>query len=560
LRWINPGEEQKLDWKENLLGKNDEKADLHNFRVLVDSVIKQVETALPETKEVYYDFERRGFYNLRTGSPVRGEVFEEASDTRAARAAKIGTGTIRQAIILKSILQGEHDRGRGIRILQALLDGDHLLHGAERAFYQEVGGGHDSRSGAAEEPLGSYDPETRTIALLKSANASTPYHETAHWTLDIYGKIAADPAASPELRADMDAILKWMGVRDRAAWQAMSLEERRPYHERFAKAFETYLLGPNVLQKAAAADGADQAPDGGDTPAADSSAQQTKAQAGGVHDKSPQALGNFMLPGSDPHDTLPADAPVAAGTMDAQRQKDAETATAPTPKFAVGEHMHHGVMAEGDSQGSRAYVVKVRGKNGATDLNTIAAETGYDYDQLKALNKISHGGVLKIRNGTKIILPTQSPNDNADANHIPVINIAKTIHKINEDREDDFTGNCGTHVFDAIEAGRLPGGKKLERTAYAAEAGPSLVKLGFRVVLNDSSGLANYTPRKGDVVVLQSYPAQMSKRTGRHIPAGHIAVFDGKYWVSDKRQDGVSRIWAGPGFEAANVGMKVYRP
>ncbi len=84
--------------------------------------------------------------------------------------------------------------------------------------------------------------------------------------------------------------------------------------------------------------------------------------------------------------------------------------------------------------------------------------------------------------------------------------------------------------------------------------------MGFRVVLKDSSELANYVPKKGDVVVLQPYPGQKSTRTGKDIPAGHIAIFDGKYWVSDKRQDGTSRIWAGPSYEKANVGMKVYRP
>lgn len=172
-RWIEPGEQQKINWRENSIGKNNEQADLANFRTLVDNVIEQVDTAIPEAKEVCYDFDRKGFYDSRTQEPVPAEVLQNAAESRAARAAKIGSGTIRQAIILKSILQGEYDRGRSSGTLQALLDGNNLLYGAERTCYQDVEGRRRTNSGAQEEPRGSYEPTSRTISLLKNADLST---------------------------------------------------------------------------------------------------------------------------------------------------------------------------------------------------------------------------------------------------------------------------------------------------------------------------------------------------------------------------------------------------
>ena len=98
-------------------------------------------------------------------------------------------------------------------------------------------------TGELEQPArGTYNPSTRTIALLKDADLSTYLHETGHWALDTYARIAASDAAPPEIRADMDKILKWFGVESLDKWHAMSLDEQRPYHEQFARGFEAYLM------------------------------------------------------------------------------------------------------------------------------------------------------------------------------------------------------------------------------------------------------------------------------------------------------------------------------
>jgi hypothetical protein len=71
-------------------------------------------------------------------------------------------------------------------------------------------------------------PEHTAIALPKccprtlSQDLSTPttLHETGHWALDTYARIAAAADAPPEIRADMARVLKWFGVESLEKWNA----------------------------------------------------------------------------------------------------------------------------------------------------------------------------------------------------------------------------------------------------------------------------------------------------------------------------------------------------
>ncbi|MEA4838419.1 MAG: hypothetical protein VB101_09060 [Rhodospirillaceae bacterium] len=95
---------------------------------------------------------------------------------------------------------------------------------------------------------GSFSPATNTIALLKNADLSTFLHESGHFFLDAFGRLAADPASPNEIRADMDAALRWIGVAGEtsearlAAWRGMDVEGKRSGHEQWARGFEAYLL------------------------------------------------------------------------------------------------------------------------------------------------------------------------------------------------------------------------------------------------------------------------------------------------------------------------------
>ena len=97
-------------------------------------------------------------------------------------------------------------------------------------------------------PRGFFDPSTRDITMLPTSDLSTYLHESGHLYLEVMASLAAHETASEGLRADMDAALKWFGVKGEnaserlAAWNAMTLEEKRNFHEKWAESFEQYLF------------------------------------------------------------------------------------------------------------------------------------------------------------------------------------------------------------------------------------------------------------------------------------------------------------------------------
>ena len=73
------------------------------------------------------------------------------------------------------------------------------------------------------------------ISLFESADLSTFLHETGHFYLEVLGDLAESPAAPQQIKDDYAAILKWLGVKDRA-----SIEVK--HHEKWARANEAYLM------------------------------------------------------------------------------------------------------------------------------------------------------------------------------------------------------------------------------------------------------------------------------------------------------------------------------
>ncbi len=88
---------------------------------------------------------------------------------------------------------------------------------------------------------GAYDPSTKTIALLQSADLSTFLHETGHHFLTVLAEQAARADAPAGVKADAQTLLDSFGVKDLATWHAMTLEQQRAAHEQFAEGFERYL-------------------------------------------------------------------------------------------------------------------------------------------------------------------------------------------------------------------------------------------------------------------------------------------------------------------------------
>jgi len=93
------------------------------------------------------------------------------------------------------------------------------------------------------------------ITLLKGADLSTFLHESGHFFLEVqfdlasrimgeaqmFGTETNSPGES-EIVADTQTLLKYFGVTDLAEWYGMPLEQKRSYHEQFARGFEAYLF------------------------------------------------------------------------------------------------------------------------------------------------------------------------------------------------------------------------------------------------------------------------------------------------------------------------------
>jgi hypothetical protein len=91
-------------------------------------------------------------------------------------------------------------------------------------------------------PRGTFNPKVFELALNPDANLSTVHHEMAHAYLEILTRIAARPNPPAGLMANLDRFLKWQGIESLDAWNAMSLDQKRPHHEALAEGYEQYLL------------------------------------------------------------------------------------------------------------------------------------------------------------------------------------------------------------------------------------------------------------------------------------------------------------------------------
>ena len=91
-------------------------------------------------------------------------------------------------------------------------------------------------------PRGTFNPATLEIVLNPNANLSTWFHETGHFFLEVMADVASQPNAPTQITEDMGAVLRWFGVSDLAAWNAMTLDEKRQYHERWAESTEQYVM------------------------------------------------------------------------------------------------------------------------------------------------------------------------------------------------------------------------------------------------------------------------------------------------------------------------------
>ena len=101
----------------------------------------------------------------------------------------------------------------------------------------------------SQQTKGDYFPSLRLIARWKNADRSTLLHETGHFFLDFRFRIARDlqtvenPTKGQQaFLSHAQSLLDWFGVKSLDDWFAMSTDEQRPYHEKFARSFEAYVM------------------------------------------------------------------------------------------------------------------------------------------------------------------------------------------------------------------------------------------------------------------------------------------------------------------------------
>lgn len=98
----------------------------------------------------------------------------------------------------------------------------------------------------AQGPRGTFNPRTLELVLSPTADLSTFFHETGHFFLEVMADVASQPDAPAMIQEDMAKILAWFGVPDLATWNSMTLDQQRPYHERWAESIEQYVMEGKV--------------------------------------------------------------------------------------------------------------------------------------------------------------------------------------------------------------------------------------------------------------------------------------------------------------------------
>jgi GNAT superfamily N-acetyltransferase len=89
---------------------------------------------------------------------------------------------------------------------------------------------------------GTFSPSRLEIALSSNADLTTFLHESGHFFLEVAADMATQPGAPADLQKDLATLMEWFGVDSLATWKGFTLDQQRPYHERFAESVEQYLM------------------------------------------------------------------------------------------------------------------------------------------------------------------------------------------------------------------------------------------------------------------------------------------------------------------------------
>lgn len=118
-------------------------------------------------------------------------------------------------------------------------------------------------------------------------------------------------------------------------------------------------------------------------------------------------------------------------------------------------------------------------------------------------------------------------------------NVEDAVKMLNGRAKDHSLGRCAEYTRIAIEAG----GVVLKRHISAKDYGSSLLAVGFTTLSPDVSLF-----KAGDVAIIQPIKGH---------PHGHMAMFNGKIWISDFKQN--HGYYPGPTYRKIKPPVTIYR-
>jgi hypothetical protein len=160
----------------------------------------------PDVVFMVYDPTFTGGYSSKDGRRLEGE--NAYGDALAAQDAA-----------MRKVARAERQRARAARQAAAPAQGQTLAQGAR----------------------GTFNPQTLELVLNPNADLSTWFHETGHFFLEVLADVASQPGAPAQIADDYAQVLVWFGVTPEQ-WAGFSLDQKRPYHERWAESIEQYVM------------------------------------------------------------------------------------------------------------------------------------------------------------------------------------------------------------------------------------------------------------------------------------------------------------------------------
>lgn len=203
----------------------------------------------PTEARVRAALQKKGFNpsdeTVKLGVEILNDIKKAMTDYFEAKPQRaVGADEFRGAVVPEGTSEATIRRLEQAGITVAKYDAE--VEGARAKVIQELTNRLNEKSGDilfqnGNAPRGIYTPGERVITLMQSANESTFIHESGHYFLDVLTDVAMKENAPAQVKADVQTLMDWFGVKDLEEWRSLSIDEQRAAHEQFARGFEQYL-------------------------------------------------------------------------------------------------------------------------------------------------------------------------------------------------------------------------------------------------------------------------------------------------------------------------------